>query len=68
MAFTQDRLWAVIYIGTEGPEHEIAKFRADGDAFLYAKDLVNREGMAYRIWIRPTTDRLQEVRKESSVV
>jgi hypothetical protein len=46
-----ERKWAVVLLGTESPKHELAKFRAFGDAYRYAKDLAGREGISSNVWV-----------------
>lgn len=50
------REWATVLVGRtpeSGTATVVARFRADGDAFLYAKDLRARPHLNERVWVRP---------------
>ncbi len=59
--------WAVVLLGTDAPKYELARFRASGDAYIYAKDLVAREGMSHTVWHRDLHGVTSIVRKPGSI-
>ena len=62
MKYKKRRKWATVAVAG----NEVARFSADGDAYVYAKDLTARpEIMANTVCLRPTVGYKTQVRKDS---